>query len=158
MLYLRFDYLIALVHSHPIERYVTDPMQIFISYRHFSDPLIPFAIALFIQSDLNHRKPFSQPISQVLFDRPLSIALDLKSRLTVLIQFLRVSSPFWSYSQHLKPILIVELRDMYPFMGLFGEVNGSNYASDHLDVQSLIELETIRIRQWHGLRLNGVNS
>jgi hypothetical protein len=32
-------------------------------------------------------------------------------------------------------------------MGLFGEVKGNNHASDYLDIQSLIEPETIRIRQ-----------
>jgi hypothetical protein len=32
-------------------------------------------------------------------------------------------------------------------MGLFGEVKGNNHASGHLDIQSLIEPETIRIRQ-----------
>jgi hypothetical protein len=32
-------------------------------------------------------------------------------------------------------------------MGLFGEVKGNNHASGHLDIQSLLEPETIRIRQ-----------
>jgi hypothetical protein len=78
-------------------RTVTDRKQVFISYCDFSDPLIPFAITLFIQSDLNHRKPFIRQISWVIFNRPLSIALNLKSRLVVFIQFMRVLSPFWSY-------------------------------------------------------------
>jgi hypothetical protein len=69
-------------------------MQVFTSYRNFSDPFIRCVTALFIQSDFNHRKPFSPPISEVLFDRLLSIALNLKSRLIVLIQFVRVLSAF----------------------------------------------------------------
>jgi hypothetical protein len=32
-------------------------------------------------------------------------------------------------------------------MALFGEVEGNNHASGHLDIQPLIEPETIRIRQ-----------
>jgi hypothetical protein len=37
-------------------------------------------------------------------------------------------------------------------------VKGNNHASDYLDIQSLIEPETIRIRQWCGLGLQGGNS
>jgi hypothetical protein len=37
-------------------------------------------------------------------------------------------------------------------------VNGNDHASSHLDIQSLIEPETIRLRQWHGLGLKGGNS
>jgi hypothetical protein len=36
---------------------------------------------------------------------------------------------------------------MCPFMRLFGEVKGNDHASGHLDTQSLVEPETIRIRQ-----------
>jgi hypothetical protein len=51
-------------------------------------------------------------------------------------------------SQNLKSILMVDLWGMYlPPMGLFGEVNGNDHASSHLDIQSLIEPETIRLRQ-----------
>jgi hypothetical protein len=114
-------------------------MQVFISYRDFSGPLIPFAIALFIQFDLNHRNPFSRPISQVFFNRPLSIALNLMSRLIVLLQFLRV---FDRISHQLQSVLIVE-----PLMGLCGEVKGNDHASGHLEISSLIEPETIDIRQ-----------
>jgi hypothetical protein len=68
-------------------------MQVFISYRDFSDPLIPFAIALF-----NHILIVeSRSVSRFLkshFDRPLSIFLNLKPSLIVLIQFLKVLSPF----------------------------------------------------------------
>jgi hypothetical protein len=32
-------------------------------------------------------------------------------------------------------------------MGIFGEVKGNNHVSGHLGIQSLIESETIRIRQ-----------
>jgi hypothetical protein len=46
-----------------------------------------------------------------------------------------------------KSFLIVELRDMYPLTGLFGEVRGNDHASGHLDIQFLIEPETIRIQQ-----------
>jgi hypothetical protein len=42
-------------------------------------------------------------------------------------------------------------------MGPFGEVKGNDHASGHLDIQSLTESETIRIRQWHGLGLKGEN-
>jgi hypothetical protein len=106
-------------------------MQTFISYHDFSGPLTSFAIALFIQSDFNHQKPFSRPISSIISDRPLSIALNLKSRLIVLVQFLRVLGLFYLISQNLKFVLILELRDMYPLMGLFGEVKGNDHASIH---------------------------
>jgi hypothetical protein len=35
---------------------------------------------------------------------------------------------------------------MYRLMGLFGEVKGNDHASGDLDIQPLIEPETIRIR------------
>jgi hypothetical protein len=47
---------------------------------------------------------------------------------------------------------------MYPLLGLLGKVKGNAHASGHLDIQSLIEPKTIRIRQWHGLGLKGGNS
>jgi hypothetical protein len=37
-------------------------------------------------------------------------------------------------------------------------VKGNNHVSGHLGIQSLIESETIRIRQWHDWRLNDGNS
>jgi hypothetical protein len=36
---------------------------------------------------------------------------------------------------------------MYPFMGLFGEVKGNDHASGHLNIQSLVEPEAIRVRR-----------
>jgi hypothetical protein len=101
-----------------------------------------------------------------------SVGRFLISFLIVHSQLLSILSPVWSSSfnfwgswvifnhiaQNLKSILIVELRDMYPLMDLFGEVKGNNRASGHLAIQSLIEPETIRIRHWHGLELKGGNS
>jgi hypothetical protein len=36
---------------------------------------------------------------------------------------------------------------MHSPLGLFGEVKENDHASGHLDIQSLIEPETIRVRQ-----------
>jgi hypothetical protein len=80
------------------------------------------------------------------FDRPLSIALNLKSRLIVLIQFLRVLSSFWSYFPEPQVRFDRRTSEYIPAHGSYGEVKGNDHASGHLDIQSLIEPETIRIR------------
>jgi hypothetical protein len=43
-------------------------------------------------------------------------------------------------------------------MGVFGEVKGNTHASGHLDIQFLIEPETIRIRQQVPFMLNVFSS
>jgi hypothetical protein len=107
----------------------------------------PILISLTLSYPLRHLYLFNQ----ISIIESRSVGRFVKSFLIVLIQYLRILSPLWSYSHNLKSILIVELRDMYPPHGSFGEVKGNGHASSHLDIQSLIEPETIRIR--HSLEL-----